>query len=401
MITCEQRRMYRLNTYRWMSLQFFSFYVTWGIFLPYWTGWMVDVKGIEVSEASLIMSLGLMARGLSTLLAFPYASGKFSSKSLLTWVGVGTFISVLCYIPANSFSSLLIVTLAFQILYPILMPALDYSAGVLVQNKQLNHYGRSRQWGSIGFIVAGMLLTVFTGMFGDDVILWAFLLGALLFVGLGFMRTPAVLTEKPKADPTRKGGLKELFKIKYFPLVLIIVILIQAAHATYYNYGYLFLQEIEAPKYLIGVIINLAVFAEIFFFAVADRKFGNLSVGTLLAFSALGSTIRWVLVFAFPNPIVFSVAQILHACSFAMGHYAFMKYMINTISPAYTAKAQGLYSALAMSWSTAVFTIFGGFLYEIEPRYAFLGMIVCTVPATLLALYYRKVESRKEAAGLV
>lgn len=390
-----------MNTYRWMSLQFFSFYVTWGIFLPYWTGWMVDVKGIEVSEASLIMSLGLMARGLSTLLVFPYASERFSSIKLLKWVGIGTLLAVLSYLPANSFSSLLIVTLAFQIFYPILMPALDYSAGVLVQNRQLNHYGRSRQWGSIGFIFAGILLTVFTGKFGDGVILWAFLLGASLFVSLAFMSAPAVLTEKPKADRSQKGGLKELWKIKSFPLVLTIVILIQAAHATYYNYGYLFLQEIDAPKYLIGVIINIAVFAEIIFFAIADRKFGNFSVGALLAVSALGSSIRWVLVFAFPNPIVFSVAQVLHACSFAMSHYAFMKYLINTISPAYSAKAQGLYSALAMSWSTAVFTIFGGFLYEIEPRYAFLGMVVCTVPATVLALYYRKMEGRKKADQVI
>jgi PPP family 3-phenylpropionic acid transporter len=47
-----------------------------------------------------------------------------------------------------------------------------------------------------------------------------------------------------------------LFRIKYFGLVLSIVILLQAAHASYYNYGYLFLQEIDAPAYAIGIIIN-------------------------------------------------------------------------------------------------------------------------------------------------
>ena len=55
-----------------------------------------------------------------------------------------------------------------------------------------------------------------------------------------------------------------------------------------------------------------------------------------------------------------------------------------------------MYSALALSWSTAVFTIFGGFLYEIEPRYAFIGMIVCTIPSMLLALLYRKLEMKKK-----
>jgi PPP family 3-phenylpropionic acid transporter len=81
-----------------------------------------------------------------------------------------------------------------------------------------------------------------------------------------------------------------------------------------------------------------------------------------------------------------------------MGHYAFMKYLIKNIPHVQIPKAQGMYSALALSWSTAVFTMFGGYLYEIEPRYAFIGMIVCTIPSMLLALVYRKLEHKKEIA---
>ncbi|MFS0634871.1 MFS transporter [Mesobacillus foraminis] len=384
-----------MNTQRWMGRQFFSFYLTWGVFLPYWTGWMIHTKGITVSQASLIMSLGLVVRGLSTLFVFPYLSGKFSSKTLLNGMGVGTLIGILSYIPASSFASLLAVTLFVHFFYPTLMPALDSTAGFLVQTKQLKHYGKSRSWGSIGFVVAGMILTFFTGALGDEVILWALLLGILVFICLGFMRAPAVLSEKPKIDPAKKGGMLKLFRIRHFGLVLIIVILLQAAHASYYNYGYIFLQEIHAPKYLIGLILNIAVIAEIIFFTVADKYFHKFSAGTLLALAALGSSIRWILVFAFPNVLVFSIAQTLHACSFAMGHYAFMKYLINNIPNAEIPKAQGMYSALALSWSTAVFTIFGGYLYEIEPRYAFIGMIVCTIPSMIFALVYRQLELKK------
>lgn len=381
-----------MSTQRWMSTQFFSFFMTWGIFLPYWTGWMIHTKGITVPQASLIMSLGLVARGLSTLVAFPYLSGKFSSKALLHWAGIGTLISILFYTPANSFASLLAVTLLLHLFYPTLMPALDSAAGVLVQSKQLKHYGKSRQWGSIGFVMAGMILTVFTGMFGDKVILWGLLLATLVFVCLGFMDTPAILSKKPQTNQPQKSGMLELFRIKHFGLVLVIVILLQAAHASYYSYGYLFLQEIHAPQYFIGGIINIAVIAEIIFFSITDQRFHKFSVGSLLTLAALGSSIRWILVFAFPNVIVFCLAQTLHACSFAMGHYAFMKYLIKNIPHGQVPQAQGMYSALALSWSTAVFTIFGGYLYEIEPRYAFIGMIVCTIPSMLLALVYRKLE---------
>ncbi|MFL0364125.1 MFS transporter [Pseudobacillus sp. 179-B 2D1 NHS] len=387
-----------MNTQRWMSKQFFSFFMTWGIFLPYWTGWMIHTKGITVSEASLIMSLGLVARGIATLVVFPYLSGKFSSKTLLNGMAIGTLISLLCYIPAGSFASLLVVTLLLHFFYPSLMPALDSIAGFLAQNKQLKHYGKSRSWGSIGFVVAGMILTVFTGALGDKVILWALLLGTVIFAGLGIMRAPAVLSEKPAAAQTNTGGMLQLFRIKHFALVLAIVVLLQAAHASYYSYGYIFLQDIHAPKYLIGVIINIAVIAEIIFFSIADRNFHKFSVGSLLALAALGSSIRWILVFAFPNVIVFCIAQTLHACSFAMGHYAFMKYLIKHIPQAQIPKAQGMYSALALSWSTAIFTIFGGYLYEIEPRYAFIGMIVCSVPSMLLALVYRRLGHKKDVS---
>ncbi|KIL74975.1 MFS transporter [Bacillus badius] len=390
-----------MNTQRWMSSQFFSFYMTWGIFLPYWTGWMIHTKGITVSQASFIMSLGLVIRGLSTLLVFPYLSGKFSSKALLNGMAIGTLLALLCYIPASSFTSLLVVTLLLHFFYPTLMPALDSAAGALVQHNQLRHYGKSRSWGSIGFVVAGMILSVFTGALGDEAILWALLLSTLGFVCLGFMHAPVVLSKKPETDPAQKGGMIKLFHIKHFGLVLIIVILLQAAHASYYNYGYIFLQEIHAPKYLIGLIINIAVIAEIIFFAVADQAFRKFSVASLLTLAALGSSVRWLLVFAFPNVAVFCIAQTLHACSFAMGHYAFMKYLIQHIPHAQIPKAQGMYSALALSWSTAIFTIFGGYLYEVEPRYAFLGMILCTIPAMLLALVYRRVEykHRKDVAA--
>jgi PPP family 3-phenylpropionic acid transporter len=357
---------------------------------------MIYTKGITVSEASFIMSLGLLARGLSTLFAFPYLSSRFSSKFLLNIAGIGTLVSLIGYIPVKSFAGLLVVTIILHIFYPVLMPALDSTASVLVQNKQLKHYAKSRQWGSIGFVTVGMMITIFTGMYGDEIIFWGLLLGIILFVCLGFMSAPEILSVKPEAKQTQHLGILQVVKNKHFSLVLVIVLLLQAAHATIYNYGYIFLQDIDAPVYFIGIILNIAVIAEIIFFSMADKYFKNTSVGTLLILAAAGSSLRWILVFAFPNVIVFSLAQMLHAFSFAMSHYAFMKYLINHIPHSLVPKAQGIYSALALSWSTAIFTLLGGYLYEIEPRYAFIGMIICTLPAMLIAFVYRKIDRRKE-----
>lgn len=274
------------------------------------------------------------------------------------------------------------------------MPILDTAASRLVQHKQLEHYGKTRQWGSIGFVSVGIVLSLFITAYSEDVIYYAFLLGISVLVFLAFQKAPFVLSEKPVKNPAVTGGFMKMFHMKHFWLVLLIVVLLQAAHASYYNYGYIYLQDIGAPDYLIGVIINIAVMAEIIFFSTADRGFKRFSIGSLLALAAFGSSLRWVLVFAFPSVLVFSFAQILHACSFAMAHYAFMQYLIRYIPQHQIPKVQGLYSALALSWSTAVFTLFGGYLYEIKPGYAFLGMVVSTLPALLLALRYRMVEDK-------
>lgn len=381
-----------MNIQRWMSQHFFMFFLTWGIFLPYWSGWLIDEKGLTVSDVSFMMSAGLVARGITTLFIFPYLLRVWSSKRLINAFGIATFLSLLLYIPSQSFLSLLIVTLLIHMCYPVLMPALDSAASVLVQSRQLKHYGKSRSWGSIGFVVGGLLLTLFTGAFGDGFILWAMLLGVIVFMLLSLIQTPEVLTVKPERTAETSFSMRDLFKIRHFGLVLLIVILLQAAHASYYNYGYIYLQEIGAPKYLIGVIINIAVISEIIFFAKADTAFSRFSVGSLLTMAALGSTLRWILVFAFPSVIVFTISQTLHAASFAMGHYAFMKYLTKNVPPLQVPNAQGMYSALALSWSTAVFTILGGYLYEIEPRYAFIGMVICTIPSMLLAMLFKKVE---------
>lgn len=209
-----------MNTQRWMSRQFFTFYLTWGIFLPYWTGWMINSKGVSVAEASLIMSLGLVIRGLSTLFAFPYLSSKFSSKMLLNGMGIGTFLAILLCIPASSYWTLMAVVLLLHFFYPTLMPALDTAAGVLVQNRQLKHYGKSRSWGSLGFVIGGLILTLFTSKLGDGVIIWALLIGLFLLIALGMLKAPDVLSNKPKPLPAARGAMLKLFKVKHSALSL-------------------------------------------------------------------------------------------------------------------------------------------------------------------------------------
>ena len=379
-----------LSNQRWMSLNFFVFFLTWGIFLPYWTGWLVQAKGLSVTQASIIMGFGLLARGVSSLFAFPLASKFMSSQTVIFVLTASSLVSAILYIPSSSFITLLVVTLFFSAAFPPLLPALDTAAGNLVQQENV-HYGKSRSYGSIGFIVSVLIISMVTGYFGEQAILSSMVIGLCFMLLMHLLPTPAVLAEKPTVKD-RKDSLtfKSLLQIKSFPIVLLIVILLQGAHASYYNYGYIYLQDLGVNKFYIGMIINIAVIFEIIYFLKADHMFKKWKPSSLLILAASGSTLRWVLVFLFPNVWIFMISQSLHALSFGVAHYAFMLYITKNLPKQQIPNAQGIYSALALSFSTAVLTLIGGFLYEISPNLSFLSMIICTFPAILILLATRK-----------
>lgn len=379
-----------MSNQRWMSLNFFVFFLTWGIFLPYWTGWLVQGKGLSVTEASIIMGFGLVARGASSLFVFPLASKFLSSQTVIFVLTLGSLAAAILHIPSSSFVTLFIVTLFFSAVFPPLLPALDTAAGNLVQQGDVN-YGRSRSYGSIGFIVSVLIISMLTGFFGDSAILSSMIIGLCFMLLMRLLPTPAILAVKPTVKDRRDSlTFKSLWQVKSFPIVLLSVILLQGAHASYYNYGYIYLQDLGVNQFYIGIIINIAVIFEIIYFLKADHMFTKWKPSSLLILAAAGSTLRWVLVFLFPNVWVFMISQSLHALSFGVAHYAFMVYITKNLPKQQIPNAQGIYSALALSFSTAVLTLIGGFLYEISPNLSFIAMIICTVPAILILVTTRK-----------
>jgi MFS transporter, PPP family, 3-phenylpropionic acid transporter len=381
---------FTVNNQRWLSQSFFMFFLTWGIFLPYWTGWLVQAKGLSVPEASLIMGFGLVARGLSALFAFPFVSRYWSSHRVVLTLITGSLVAAILYVPFSSFTTLLIVTILFSVFFPAILPALDSTAGTLVQQGDV-HYGKSRSYGSIAFVIAVLIISVLTGFFGEQAIIWSMITGLLLMLSMSFRATPAILLEKPVGkDRQLKQTMRALWQVKSFPVVLLTVILLQGSHASYYNYGYIYLQEIGIQSFYIGVILNIAVLFEILYFLKADHLFRDWKPSSLLLLSATGSSLRWLLVYFFPNIWVFMLSQSLHALSFGVAHYAFMQYITKNLPKQQIPNAQGIYSALALSFSVAALTLVGGFLYEVSPGLSFLSMIACTIPAMFLIVSTRK-----------
>ena len=378
-----------MNSQKWMSQNFFIYFFTWGIFLPYWTGWLASGKGIGVAEASLIMGFATIMRGMASMFIYPSFSKYWSQEKILLGGTVLSLLISLMYIPASTFFTLFFITVLFSAIYPTLLAAVESMASILVQSDGI-HYGRSRSYGSLGYIVAVFIISIVTVYFGDGAILYGMILGLAIFLCWRIVPSPAAIAHKPiNQKQNKKQTMLGLFKKSGFPIILLVVFLLQGAHAAYYNYGYLYLQKVNVADYWIGVLLNIAIIAEIIFLSIADRYFSSWRPSSLLLIAAIGSSVRWFL-YLILDKWVFIFSQTLHSLSFSMAHYAFIRYLTLHLPAEQHANAQGLYSALAMSFSTAILTFGSGFLYVIMPELAFIGMLVCTIPAIFIIIVMRR-----------
>lgn len=380
-----------INSQKWLSINFFAFFFTWGVFLPYWTGWLTTEKGLSVFQASIIMGSGMLARAFSTFVLFPAATKLFSIRKVLIWTAFLSFLIMALYLTTDSFIPLLIITIVFSIVYPVLLPAMESSASVLMKSDRI-HYGKSRSFGSVGFTFGLLLIGAATAIWSEKAILWIMLVGLALMWYLYTRPSPTVLMIQPEKSKgsQKKSDFKRLLSSKPFVIVLILAILLQGAHASYYNFGYIYLQDLGVNSLYIGFILNVAIMLEILFFARADLLFSKTKVSTMFLIAGTGSTLRWILIFLFPTIWIFVLTQLLHAVSFGVAHYAFVQFISKRLSHNEIPAAQGMYAAFAMSLSTAVLTFAGGYLYEISPGLAFLGMSLFSFPAIVLVLLTRK-----------
>lgn len=376
-----------MKNQQWLSLNFFSFFITWGIFLPYWTGWLTNEKNLSVGMASIVIGAGMMSRSISNLFLYPIFTIKFSLSVVMKWISILSIIILFLYIPSETFLPLFIITIIFNAIYPNFLPAIESSATILVATDHIN-YGKSRAYGSIGYAVGLIIVGTFTSLFTDAAIFWIMCIGLLFMAFTMYQKTPDIIQTKPKftTQKVEYDSILKLLTSSRFLIVLIISILLQGAHTSYYNYGFIYLQEIGVNSFYIGIILNLAILLEIIFFAIADRYFQHLKVSTMYIVASVGSSIRWLIIFLFPNVHIFMISQTLHVVSFGIAHYAFIKFISENLETNQISTAQGLYSAFGMSLINAVLSFGTGFLYEISPQLAFLGMIACTIPALVLTM---------------
>ncbi|MBS4175141.1 MFS transporter [Bacillus sp. FJAT-49736] len=380
----------------WLSLNYFAFFFTWGVFMPYWTGWLVDSKGLTVQAASAVIGAGFISRSISTLLVFPAFCRHKSIAFLLKIFPIISAILLFLFLPFTSVNILTAIMVFFTILYPLILPLME-STGTMMVKADGIHYGKSRRWGSIGYTVALIVVGIITSIYKNQAIFYIMAFGMLLMMVTTNLKSPPSINNKIGGE--KGSSYKGLFQSKRFLLGLVIAILLQGAHASYNNYGFLYLQDLHVDNFYIGFILNIAVIAEIIFFSVADRFFQKTSIPIMFIIAGIGSVVRWLVIFIFPSAIVFIAMQLLHSLTFGLTHYTLIRLINEELRQQDIPAAQAVYTSIGMGLIVGIFTYLGGFLYSHSPGLAFGGMSLFALPCIFIAAYMH-VHQKKIAQAM-
>ncbi|MBK4716049.1 MULTISPECIES: 3-phenylpropionate MFS transporter [Tenebrionibacter/Tenebrionicola group] len=369
-----------LQSPRWLALGYFTYFFSYGVFLPFWSVWLKGV-GLGAEAIGLLLGAGLAARFLGSLLLAPVVKTPAHLVQALRLLALLTLIFTVAFWWGASAAWLLLVMVGFNFFFSPLVPLTDALAGTWQQQINMD-YGRVRLWGSLAFVMGSSITGKLETLFGYQVILFVLTAGIAAMLG-GMLLRPSVMPRGGALSQESVGwpAWRRLFSENW--RLFTCVTLLQGAHAAYYGFSAIYWQKEGYSSTAIGYLWSLGVAAEIVIFAIGHRLFQRWSVRDLLLLSCLCSVVRWGLMGWSAALAWLIVMQVLHCGSFTVCHLAAIRY-ISARHDSDVIRLQAIYSAVAMGGGMAVMTMFSGYLYQHLENGLFWVMALVALPVLAL-----------------
>ncbi|MBH3277137.1 3-phenylpropionate MFS transporter [Serratia marcescens] len=370
-----------LQSTRWLALSYFTYFFSYGIFLPFWGVWLKG-EGIAPETIGILLGAGLVARFLGSLLIAPRVKDPSHLVSALRLLALLTLAFAVGFCFGNGWGWLMLVIAGFNLFFSPLVPLTDALAATWQKQIRMD-YGRVRLWGSLAFVIGSALTGQLVAVWGHNAILYSLIFSVLVML-LGMLLKPSVM---PQGEARTNGGAERSLwaLLKEGPVwrFLLCVTLLQGAHAGYYSFGSIYWQEAGYSASTIGYLWSLGVVAEVIIFASSNVLFRRWNARNLLLLSACCGVLRWSLMAYSTELGWLLLIQILHCGTFTVCHLAAMRF-IAARQGQEVIRLQAVYSALAMGGGIAVMTVIAGFLFEHWQGGVFWVMAAVAVPALFI-----------------
>ena len=212
--------------------------------------------------------------------------------------------------------------------------------------QQPERYSQIRLWGSIGFILAVVILGRLFEWLDLDIYP-----AAVLVIMAGIVLCSLWV---PGAQPSSQGrnalvgGFIQQLRSPGVLAFYACVALMQMSHGPYYTFLTLHLEDLGYSRGVIGLLWALGVVAEVLMFLAMRRILLTFSVRRVLMVSFVLAALRWLMLGSFAEYLwVLLLAQLLHAATFGSFHACAMAFVQRSFGPSQQGQGQALYATLA------------------------------------------------------
>jgi PPP family 3-phenylpropionic acid transporter len=279
------------------------------------------------------------------------------------------------------------------------VPLTDAQAATILSGPHA--YGQARVWGSIGYIVAALVVQAAALIRADDPVsvLRTTAVACLVYGGVLFLlpRTAVHRAAAPRPKTAPRAVLSRPFL--GFLAVVFLSLLGMSAHYSFFS---LFLTQRFGLRTVSGIwAIGTAVEIPMIFFSGALlARFG---IRRLLAAAAFAVALRLALYAIAPSLAVVIGAQLLHVLTFGALHPASVAAVRRLLPPEQQGLGMALYSGIGTGLALLVGSVVGGAIVEAGGIHGFRTLyLVSAAPALLagiLALLSRLPRGYAESAG--
>lgn len=342
-----------------LSRFYFIYYFFVGAFVPYW-GLYLQSEKFTAADIGILMSLFQISRIFAPNFWGWLAdhTGKRAQWIRLTaLLGLCGFTAVFW---AHGFFWLFFVMAALSLFTSSTLPLAE-SLTLAHLATTNGHYSRIRMWGSLGFIVAAVVLGFLIDISGIASLLWF-----LLAVQISLFALSYTLPEA-KVAPHEHDHFS-IWQVIKQPNVIALLVgcsLMVTAHGVLYNFYSIYLSEHGYSKGTIGLLWSVGVICEIGIFMLMPRIMARFSLKAILLTSLLLAVIRFALIGASVDSLWMIVfAQTLHAATFGSFHAASVEVVTQFFKGRHQAKGQAIYNSVAYGVGGTIGGVAGGYALQ-------------------------------------
>jgi PPP family 3-phenylpropionic acid transporter len=251
----------------------------------------------------------------------------------------------------------LVVLLAFFIA-PI-MPIVDNSVMDLLADHK-DQYGKLRLWGAIGW---GVTAPVVGWLIERSDLSWAFY-AYMILMSAGLLVAWKLNVSQASIGTKFWDGVRSLLSNPSWSLFLFTVFVFGIGSAVIQNFLFLYMNDLEASKTLMGLSLMFATISELPVLYFSDRLLNRFGATGMIIFSMSLLVLR-LLAYSFIRiPLLLLLIQLLHGPTYSVVWVSGVSYAANNAPQGMGATAQGLFSGVLLGLSAAMGAFIGGFLYE-------------------------------------